>query len=263
VTAPIYDRIGIGYDVSRRADPYLLGRLQAWLGHAATGPVLDIGCGTGNYTGALAARGLNLCGVDPSLRMLTEARDKSSVVRWQTGCAEALPFADAAFAGAVATLTVHHWKDLERAFGELFRVLRPRGRLVLFTSTPQQMRGYWLYHYFPRMLERSMQVMPTLEHLRAAMTAVGFRAVQTEPYAVRTDLCDLFLYSGKHAPERYLDAEFRRGISSFAALADPDELEAGLGRLELDLRSGLWRAVAARFADLSSGDYVFVAADRT
>lgn len=262
MTAPIYDCIGQGYDGTRRADPHLLDRLRHWLGASLAGPVLDVGCGTGNYTCALAASGVAMTGVDPSERMLAEARGKSTQVAWRAGTAEALPFADAAFAGAMATLTVHHWRDLDRGLGELARVLQPGGRLVLFTSTPQQMRGYWLCHYFPRMLERSWQVMLTLERLQAGLVAAGFHGVQTEPYAVQPELRDLFLYSGKHAPERYLDPAFRRGISSFAALAEPDEVEAGLRRLAQDLRDRQWAAVAARFAQAAAGDYLFVAADR-
>ena len=55
---PCYDRIGIGYDVTRRADPYLTRRLLGLLEPRSGGLYLDVACGSGNYTAALAAEGL-------------------------------------------------------------------------------------------------------------------------------------------------------------------------------------------------------------
>ncbi|MFV8753023.1 class I SAM-dependent methyltransferase [Nannocystaceae bacterium ST9] len=255
-----YDAIGTGYDGTRHADPYLVERLDALLADAGA-PILDLGCGTGNYTLALAERGRTMIGVDPSTRMLDEARSKSDAIAWTLAGAEGLPFADRWFAAAIATLTIHHWTDLHVGFAELARVLRPGARVVVFTSTPEQMRGYWLNHYFPTMLERSMAVMPSLAVVGEALTFAGFVAIRSEPYAVREDLRDLFLYSGKHAPARYLDPSFRRAISSFAALAEPDELSAGLERLADDLEHGRWAEVSAR-ATGELGDYLFVVAER-
>ncbi|MEL6846516.1 MAG: class I SAM-dependent methyltransferase, partial [Bacteroidota bacterium] len=68
-----YDRIGQGYNDTRQADPYLLSRMQTLL-HCPVGEqVLDIGCGTGNYTIALAESGLSMIGVEPSEQMLATA----------------------------------------------------------------------------------------------------------------------------------------------------------------------------------------------
>lgn len=259
---PIYDRIGEGYDDTRQADPYLTQRLHALLDRSAKGPVLDVGCGTGNYAIALAERGLNITGVDPSEKMLTEARGKSAGVTWVSGSADAIPFSDGSFSGAIGTLTIHHWKKLDACFAELFRVLVRDGRLVLFTSTPEQMRGYWLNNYFPHMLERSMQVMPTLREVSDALLASGFHVRTTERYDVREDLRDLFLYSGKHAPQRYLEAGYRQGMSSFSALSDEQELKAGLAQLEEDIRSGAWSAVKDQYVH-RLGDYLFLVAERS
>ena len=70
---------------------------------------------------------------------------------------------------------------------------------------------------------------------------------------------DLFLYSGKHQPHLYLDERVRANISSFANLADPDELGAGVERLKQDLARGRFEQATAEYEDVG-GDYLFIAA---
>jgi ubiquinone/menaquinone biosynthesis C-methylase UbiE len=53
----IYEQIGKGYDLTRRADPYIVSRLRHHLGVGAHLSYLDVACGTGNYTSALALSG--------------------------------------------------------------------------------------------------------------------------------------------------------------------------------------------------------------
>ncbi|MGH7864683.1 MAG: hypothetical protein ACREQB_06815 [Candidatus Binataceae bacterium] len=68
----LYDRIGTTYDATRRADPYLLGRLLHHLSPALDRMHLDLGCGTGNYTAALRRAGIS---------MFADAADASEVQR--------------------------------------------------------------------------------------------------------------------------------------------------------------------------------------
>jgi ubiquinone/menaquinone biosynthesis C-methylase UbiE len=220
---PLYDRIGTQYDVTRRADPYLVGRLIDHLNATSTGEYLDMACGTGNYTIAIAQTGIRVHGIDQSWRMIATAREKSRAVTWHIGNVEALPFHDGVFAGVLCTLAIHHFQALQPAFQEVFRVLAP-GRFVLFTSTAEQMRGYWLNAYFPAAMARSITQMPSLPAIMQALRQSGFASTHTEPYEVQTDLQDFFLYSGKHRPEMYLDPRVRAGISTFAALSDPSEV---------------------------------------
>lgn len=261
MTYASYNTIGKGYDTTRRADPYLTQRIHALLGLPAGSEVLDIGCGTGNYTAALQARGLRLAAIDPSERMLTEAREKSDAIAWWQGTVEALPFEDGSFAGAIATLTTHHWADMVQGFREAYRVLCPGAPIVILTSTPEQMQHYWLCHYFPAIMERSCAVMPGASTTDRALIAAGFSMTEHEPYSVRPDLQDLFLYSAKDDPARYLDPGFRNGISTFSALSDEGELGTGLEQLERDIANGTWQAIRQR-AEHESGDYLFVKAVR-
>jgi SAM-dependent methyltransferase len=192
--------------------------------------------------------------------MLAGARAKSAAVGWCQADVAALPFRGGVFDGALCTLAVHHFPDLGAVLAEARRVLAPRGRLVIFTAFPEQMRDCWLGEYFPLMLERSIVQMPSAGAVEGALREAGLRLLQVEPWLVPADLVDLFLYSGKDRPELYFDPAVRRGISSFALLADAGEVEGGLARLQADLASGRFAEIRAR-ATSPRGDYAFVVAE--
>jgi ubiquinone/menaquinone biosynthesis C-methylase UbiE len=253
----LYDRIGGGYDETRRADSKITARLVDLLDLRSNGAYLDLACGTGNYTAALAARGGSWTGVDNSHRMLASARTKSSAVRWVCADAARLPCASRAFAGAMVVLALHHFPSLSGALAEVERVIEER--VVLFTSTREQMMGYWLREFFPAMMDRAIRQMPARSEILAALANAHLRLEAIVPYFVSPDLEDLFLYAGKHRPRLYLDERVRRGISSFASLAAADEVARGVERLAAAVESGdIDRVIRA--AHSVDGDYSFVVA---
>jgi SAM-dependent methyltransferase len=85
----------------------------------------DVGCGTGIATRLLAARGLDVVGVDPNEDMLAAARAEGGA-RYVRGDAEATGLAGASV-DLVACAQAFHWFDAGRAFAEFRRVVRPDG----------------------------------------------------------------------------------------------------------------------------------------
>jgi ubiquinone/menaquinone biosynthesis C-methylase UbiE len=253
----LYNQIGPGYDQTRSPDPYITDRLFALLSAVEGNRYIDIGCGSGNYTTQLAARGLNFWGVDPSEKMLANARARAGSINWLMGAAEHIPAADNHFDGGIATLTIHHWTNLVSAFVELSRVLRSGARFVIFTTTPEQMNGYWLNHYFPKMMADSINTMPPLSLIGQAAAKAGLTIDGIEKYTIQPDLRDHFLYTGKLNPALYFDENIRRGISSFAALANKAEVAEGLSRLSNDLATNRFEQIREQF-DNPDGDYLFV-----
>lgn len=73
----LYDNIGSGYNLTRQADPFLTERLIHHLKPELNQVYLDIGCGTGNYTIAIAQNGFSFWGIDPSEQMLDIARSRN------------------------------------------------------------------------------------------------------------------------------------------------------------------------------------------
>ena len=254
-----YDDIGIDYNLTRQADPYISKRLYYYLQPKRNQHHLDIGCGTGNYTNVLRKKGLKIIGVDPSIEMLTKALTENPDGTWIQGKSEDIPLQKNSIDACLASLTIHHWNDINQGFNEIERVLKPKGTFVLFTSTPKQMKGYWLNHYFPKMLKDSMLQMPTFEHIEMALIQNGFKNIETEAYFVKPDLKDLFLYAGKDRPDLYLNPKVRQSISSFSDLAHIDEVQQGLKQLKQDISSGKIDSIKDSYKN-SDGDYQFVVA---
>ncbi|XLS28644.1 class I SAM-dependent methyltransferase [Flavobacteriaceae bacterium M23B6Z8] len=254
-----YDIIGKEYNTTRCADVFIANRLFDLIAPHRNGIYLDIGCGTGNYTNALYKKGLDFIGIDPSYEMLRKAQKLNSEIDWRQGHVENTGLDLESVCGIVASLTIHHWVELNTAFTELYRILKPDGKIVIFTASPEQMKSYWLNAYFPKMLEDSIKQMPSMESVFKAMENSGFSDIKKTSYEVTNELKDLFLYSGKHQPSLYLKPEVRNGISSFSSLANQKEVAEGLSRLQEDINTDKIKEVMNSYtSDL--GDYLFISA---
>jgi ubiquinone/menaquinone biosynthesis C-methylase UbiE len=118
--APFYDHL------FQFSDPtQLLSLLQLESDHL----LLDVGGGTGRVADVLAERVARACVLDLSRGMLVEARAKGLCA--YRGAAEHLPFPDGTFDRILIVDAFHHFRDWASAAGELVRVLRPGGRMVV------------------------------------------------------------------------------------------------------------------------------------
>lgn len=252
-----YDKIGINYNQTRKADEYISERLVFHLKPKNNQQYLDLGCGTGNYTIELFNRGVSIIGIDPSEKMIQKAKLKVNQIDWIIGTAEDTGLQNESIDGLICCLTIHHWTDLNTAFKEMHRILKKGGRFVIFTASPDQMEGYWLNHYFPQMLFESRQQMPSMEIVIKGLVNAGFDKIKTEKYYISKDLNDCFLYCGKQRPELYLKPEIRNGISSFADLANMIEIERGLSELKKDIDSGNINSIIDKYEN-EKGDYIFI-----
>jgi ubiquinone/menaquinone biosynthesis C-methylase UbiE len=256
----LYDRIGVGYDTTRQADPYLLSRLIHHLRPRADGRYLDVGSGTGNYTIAMHQAGVPIRGLELSATMLARAKEKAPAIAWHNGRAEAIPFAPHSFDGATCTFVHHHMADPLTAFKEVHRVLNPRARFVILNGKAEQMRHYWLNEYFPGLMARAIAPYERFEAI-GVLEAARFRIACEEKYDVTPDLKDFFLCCGKLQPERYLDPRIRSGISFFADALDQEEVARGVQRIADDIESGRINDVIRTYA-WDGGDYMFTVAER-
>ncbi len=140
--------------------PWILGKL---------GPkpqrVLDIGCGAGLLTNALAAAGHETSGVDLSESSLAAARqrDPSKKVVYLKGNAYCLPFPNASFDACCATDVLEHVEDPGLLIAEASRVLKPGG-LFFFHTFNRNPLSYLLIikgvDWFVKNAPKNMHVYP-------------------------------------------------------------------------------------------------------
>lgn len=94
------------------------------------GALLDVGGGTGRVTQALVGLVPTIIIVDLSLEMLTQAQKKDNL-RPVCSHSEKLPFPDDSFERVIMVDALHHVCDGKKSLAELWRVLKPGGRLVV------------------------------------------------------------------------------------------------------------------------------------
>lgn len=98
--------------------------------------ILDLGCGTGRHSSILKKRGANVCGLDLSPKMIEVAKSEIKDVDFKVGSVYKLPFKSNFFDIVVSGLVVGHFKNLDRAFNEIHRVLKNNGIFVFSTTNP-------------------------------------------------------------------------------------------------------------------------------
>lgn len=130
-----FERGASAYERSRPSYP--AEAVACIVGRAAIGPgtdVLDLAAGTGKLTRLLVPTGAEVIAVEPVEAMRDALYDAAPGVEVLDGTAEEIPLGD----GSVDVVTVaqaFHWFDAPAALGELRRVLKPGGRLVLVWNT--------------------------------------------------------------------------------------------------------------------------------
>ena len=140
-----------------RAHKFALRRLHV----QNTDSVLEIGFGTGRLLRkiAKAVPSVHVSGVDPSELMLRTAEKRTKKFRkkgrvdLKLGDASALPWPDSHFDKAAALHCFHFWNDPVHDIGEVRRVLKPGGLLLLILRLHKKAGPEWL----PNAISRSGQ----------------------------------------------------------------------------------------------------------
>jgi ubiquinone/menaquinone biosynthesis C-methylase UbiE len=139
---PALGRLAKGPRGPSMEDEYRLARALLQLRPRSGATVLDVACGTGNFTRELARaagpQGL-VVGIDVSETMLARAVDDTRRaglrnVAYVRGDAQRLPLREGAFDGVCCFAAVHLFSSPERALDRMHAVLRPGGRVGILTS---------------------------------------------------------------------------------------------------------------------------------
>ena len=165
--------------------------------------VLDVACGTGNLARTIERAGpRSVTGCDFASKMLVRATGcRTSRCRWCAGDALNLPFRSSAFTVVACAFGVRNFADLDRGLGEMYRVLRSGGRLIILEFTrPANRVARRLYEWYAhrvmprgaawlsgdrsgayRYLPCSVVSFLSAEQLCARLKATGFEQVHVKP----------------------------------------------------------------------------------
>lgn len=113
--------------------------VEAW-GRRVDGPVLDVGCGPGQWTHWLTTKGIEIAGMDPVPEFIARARRMYPEVPYRVGRAEELDVPSASLGGVLAWYSLIHStpSEVASALGEFARCVRPGGGLLLGFFTAEE-----------------------------------------------------------------------------------------------------------------------------
>ena len=220
-----YDALAIDYSSIRRPEPRFLVAIEAALGDART--LINVGAGAGSYE----PDHLVVTPVEPSASMRAQRPVDRAVAI--DAVAEDLPFPDQAFDAALASFTVHQWKDLERGLAELRRVTR--GPIVVLTFDPEELQRFWLADYASEVTAAESRRMPTMA---ALVEGLGV-STTIETVAIPAGCTDGIVEAYFGRPEAFLDERVRRAQSSWG-FVDEQVQASAVERLRSALDDGSW-----------------------
>jgi len=213
-----YSAIAADYDLSRAINTDTIRRFDGEVSLAGK-TVFDFGCGTGNY--ALAIKklfGADVYGADPSAEMREKAREKGVDARW--GDHASLPFLSNFFDFAYMTDVVHHVPDAGAMFSELYRVLKPGGRLCVVTESHAQLGTRFWAEYFPASVEIERKRYPDIPALVSAAEEAGLECYKTEvtdeerDFAIKEDFVKLVENKGYSIFRLMSERDYKSGIET-------------------------------------------------
>lgn len=145
--------------------------------------VIDIGCGIGITTNHLAQYYKEIIGVDKETKMISVAeKNRSENVSFVKAYAENLPFENNSF--DLATIgAAYHWFDHDKAGKEIYRILKPSGKLCVFWKSGRGFRFYLPKFAFDNLKKFVPDIKSTNEQFsESVLSRVGFSNIRYEEF---------------------------------------------------------------------------------
>lgn len=137
--------------------------------------ILEVGCGTGHWLLQLENQGYRITGLDPARAVLDVAKKKVPQAILIQGKAEAMPWNKQTFDRVFCVNAFHHFSDKRAFITEARCILRPKGGIMTIGLDPHTgLDSWWIYDYFPQVLEIDRKRYPQTSVIRQMMCEQGF-----------------------------------------------------------------------------------------
>ena len=116
--------------------------------------ILDLGCGTGHFAKYIQSKGFEAHAVDPSVKMLEFARANFPDINFLEGVASSLPFPDNYFDLVISIEVLRYLDttDVKQAYSEMYRVLKPGGRILITHVNKYATDGYYFFYHLKQFI---------------------------------------------------------------------------------------------------------------
>ncbi|MCP5082809.1 MAG: methyltransferase domain-containing protein [Alphaproteobacteria bacterium] len=172
-----------GREISDDKKREFIARFAQTIGTDAVDKIIDLGCGTGRFSGALAdIFDANVLGVEPSSKMIERARAKHNDVRlrFHDAPGEALPVDDSSVDMIFMSMVLHHLAAPQKVALECWRALRSGGHVCIRNTVSDEVRSYPYLDVFPSIQAIIKRQLISRERLNGMFEELGFRVLAGE-----------------------------------------------------------------------------------
>jgi len=187
--------------------------------------ILDLGCGTGNYTLTFVEKfpDASVFGLEPDAKMVEVARgkDRDRKVNWCIGVGERMPMKADVFDCMFSSQVWHHLKDRRGTARECLRVLKMGCPNIIRTISHDQWRRKTVVQIFPEVLESEIRRYPSDDEFKAYFVEAGFRRVRLHDYS----------FERYTTPNEFIEVATKKLWSMFWQLTE-EAISRGVAKME-------------------------------
>lgn len=183
--------------------------------------IIDIGCGTGNETiNLFRFFKCKVIGIEPASEMIRIGQERTSNIDWILGSAENIPKENSSVDIITSFFSIHHFDSIDLSFQEFKRVLKPNGKIFIFSISHSQMKSSLEYKFFPDLLNADIARVPSISILKEKLSLNNF-----ETSKIETE------YETRNIDKKYLEMvknQYRSGLR----LLNQEQLRNGIELIE-------------------------------
>ncbi|WP_422104588.1 methyltransferase domain-containing protein [Winogradskyella sp.] len=222
----IYSKVAAYYDKYRYTFKKLISDINEEISNIQIdGDILEVGCGTGNYTDNISRnKDGKVIGMDSNEKMLNSAKSKFNFIVKNEDVNTEIPFKDASMKFVYNINFIHCVDDIQKFFDNVYRLLKTEGAIYTATHSKDDYSKNTFGFYFPETVNIETNITPTINSLNNSMLKSNLKDVTI--YNIREEYLvdEKFYLACKH---KVFSALHKIPESSFAE---------GLEKLKMDCK---------------------------